>query len=209
VRAVATVTGAAVLLASTAARADEPGIPEGGETGHPLHVTVDAAATYGIGAYSALGAQAHGVGYLPVWDAGGVTGSFDFGAILGWQDEPQILQYAVPPGLSNNAQRLNAWVTAGHTLHMGRRRRVGLGLHLFGGWTHVWSTATVDDTVHGIRMSVSDNYGRPNVGGMLKLDYRFSRYVGVNLQAVGPFPVEPSYVTTLFHVGLGLTAYLR
>ncbi len=216
-RAATAATAALLLLGGRRAEADEevttvvraPWIGEGGETGRPVHVTLDATATYGIGAYSALGAQLHGVGYVPVWNTGYATGSLDFGALLGVQDEPQLFQYAVPEGLSNDARRINAWLTVGHSFHLGLLRRVRFGVHLFGGWTHVFTTATANDPVHGIHMSVSDNYGLPNVGGMLKLDYRFSRYLGLDVQAVGPFPVEPSYVTTLFHVGVGLTAYLR
>jgi hypothetical protein len=60
----------------------------------------------------------------------------------------------------------------------------------------------------GIDRSASDDYGRFNVGAILQYDYRFSEWIGLDVQAVGPFPVQPSYVTTLFHVGIGLTAYV-
>jgi len=198
-----------VAAAAPAHAGPDVGIPEGGETAHRLHATVDATFTYGIGGYSALGVQAHAVGQLSVWNTRRATGTFDFGLVLGFQDEPQVLQYEIPAGQSNNAQRLNAWVTVGHTFHVGHRRRLGLGVHLFNGWTHVWSQAALKDPKHMVDQKLSDNYGLFNTGGMLKLDYRFSKYVGLSVQIVGPWPVAPSYVTTLFHVGIGLTGYLR
>lgn len=173
-----------------------------------LHATLDATATYGIGVYSALGVQLHGVGQLGAWEASRAAGSFDFGLVAGIQDEPQSLQYLSVRGLKNDAQRLNLWATLGHTFHLGRERRAGLGLHLFGGWTHVWSTASVDRPDLALRGAVADDYGVLNVGGMLKFDYRFSKYLGFTVQAVGPFPVQPSMVSTLFHVGIGLTGYI-
>jgi hypothetical protein len=198
-----------LLAAPRTTRAQTIGVPEGGETGHPVHVTLDAAATYGIGGYSALGAQLHAVGQLPVWNTGFATGTFDFGVVLGWQDEPEALQYAVPPTQDNDAQRLNAWVTAGHSFHMGQRRRATLGVHLFAGWTHVWSWATVVDERLDLDASASDDYGLFNAGALVKFDYRFSEWIGCHVQAAAPFGVGSSYVTTLFHVGIGLTAYLR
>ncbi len=200
----------ALLVGSSAeAAAYEVGIPPGGEPSRSLHATLDATFTYGIGAYSALGMQLHALGQLSLWNTNRATGSFDFGVVVGVQDEPQALQYGIPQGLSNDAQRLNLWSTAGHTFHLGQRRRVGLGFHLFAGWTHVFSQATVIDPKHNLNTRLSDNYGLFNTGGMLKFDYRFSKYVGLSLQAVGPWPISASYVTTLFHVGVGLTGYLK
>jgi hypothetical protein len=200
---------AAAGASAVAAPSAEIGIREGGETAHKLHTTVDATFTYGIGGYGALGVQLHGLEQLSAWNTRLATGSFDFGLVLGFQDEPQALQYGTLAGQTNDAQRLNLWVTVGHTFHMGDRRRVGLGFHLFNGWTHEWSQAALNDPKHMINAKVSDNYGLFNTGGMLKFDYRFSNYVGLSIQAVAPWPVTPSYVTTLFHVGIGLTGYFH
>ena len=200
----------ASLLCAHSVQAAEIGIPAGGERAGTLHATVDATFTYGIGGYSALGAQLHGVGLVSIWNTRLATGTFNFGALVGFQDEPMALQYGIAPGQTNDAQRLNLWVTIGHSFHMGVRRRASLGLHLFGGWTHVWSQASLVRPDLGIDRQVSDNYGLLNSGTLLKFDYRFSKYVGISLQAAVPFwKVQPSYVATIFHVGVGITAYLR
>lgn len=197
----------AVLGFSGVARAEEA-VVAAAAPARRVHLTVDATATYGIGGYSALGVQLHAVGQIGAWEARAAAGSFDVGLVLGFQDEPQFLQYAVAKGLTNDAQRLNAWATVGHTFHLGRERRAGLGLHLFGGWTHVWSQARIARPDLALSASAADDYGLLNVGGMLKFDYRFSRFLGFTVQAVGPFPVQPSMVSTLFHVGVGLTGYI-
>lgn len=198
------------LLGLHSAHAAEVGIPEGGEQAGVLHSTIDATFTYGIGGYSALGAQVHGVGLVSIWNTRLATGSFNFGALVGFQDEPMALQYGIGPGQKNDAQRLNLWLTVGHTFHMGVRRRASLGLHLFGGWTHVFSQASLVRPDLGIDRQVSDNYGLLNSGAMLKFDYRFSQYIGLSLQAAVPFwKLQPSYVATIFHVGIGITAYLK
>lgn len=197
-------------LFATTARAAEVGLPEGGETAGHLHVTVDGTFTYGIGIYSAIGGQLHALGQETLWNTRLATGSFDFGVLVGLQDEPMALQFGGAAGQTTSTQRLNTWVTVGHTFHLGARRRSGLGLHLFGGWTQVWTSASVVNPDLGLNRQVSDAYGLWNSGAMLKYDYRFSRYVGLSLQAAVPFwGVQPSYVATIFHVGVGLTGYFR
>jgi hypothetical protein len=185
-----------------------PGILLGGDSRHPVHFTLDATATYGIGGFSALGAQLHFVAFTPVWSTNSATGSLDVGLVAGWQDEPQFLQYTSMPDEKNDAERLNTWVTVGHTIHFGAGRRVGIGVHLFAGWSHVWSSYSIDDPSQGLVGSLRDNYGSPNAGAMLKFDYRFSQWVGLSVQAVAPFEIGPTFITTIFHVGVGVCFYL-
>ena len=186
-----------------------PGFLIAGDPAHPVHFTLDATATYGIGSYSALGGQLHFVAFTPVWRTATSTGSLDLGLLGGVQDEPQFLQYTSEPYLKNDLKRLNAWATLGHTIHFGPGRRAGIGLHLFAGWTQDWASFSINYPPAGLTGSLKDSYGIGNVGGLLKFDYRFSDWVGLSLQAVGPFPVGPSFITTLFHVGLGFCVYLN
>ena len=46
-------------------------------------------------------------------------------------------------------------------------------------------------------------------GGELDFAYRFSDPVGLYLELSAPFPYQSSYAQTMFHVGAGLTFYLR
>lgn len=201
---------AATLACSSAGAAELfRGIPAGGDVLYTPHTTLDLAATYGIGGYSALGVQLHAKEQFSNWNTSLATGSFDLGLVLGWQDEAQALQPPAPTGQKNDAQRLNLWLTLGHTFHMGQERRANLGFHLFGGWTHVWSTGSMEMPDLGIRRAAADDYGLWNAGAMVKFDYRLSRWTGFNLEASAPFyPMGMSYVRTLFHVGVGVTTYL-
>jgi hypothetical protein len=198
----------ALFAASLPAVAVADGREDSAPPPDPPRVTVSATATYGIGGYSAFGGQLHGFYHLPGWSTEAVTGTFDVGLLFGVQVEPQFLQYGVLDGQENSAQRLNTFATLGHSFHLGAERRSILGAHVFAGWSHVFSQASLVSPTLGIDRSASDDYGRFNVGAILQYDYRFSDWIGLDVQAVGPFPVQPSYVTTLFHVGIGLTAYV-
>jgi hypothetical protein len=206
----AALLAASIVMPSVAlaqASIPEPSIPERGESGWQAHVVLHGTATYGIGGWSALGAQLEPLVQLSAWNTDAATGTLDLGVVLGWQIEPELLQYGVPASVDNEAHRLNAWAVLGTSFHLGDRRST-LGLRVFAGWTHVWSAASIDDPRVGPARRLTDDYGRPNVGASLSFDYRFSDHLGLVVQATGPFPVEPSYVTTLFHVGLGVTGYL-
>jgi len=172
-----------------------------------FHFVSDISFTYGIGIYSAMGVQLHNLGQLSSWNTKYAYGSFDVGVLLGFQAEPQALQYMSTEGIDTETYRLNSWVTIGKSFFMGRKRNYALGLHFFGGWTHVWSKAVADRDDLDFNSEVSDNYGHYNFGGILRFDWKFYKYLGMSLHAAAPFPVGPSYVNTLFHVGIGLAIY--
>jgi len=175
----------------------------------PTHVALDAAFTYGIGGWSALGVQLHPTVGWSLWSTRRATGTIDLGVVLGYQNEPQAIQAIAARGQESQTHRLNAFATVGTTFHLGRLRRSGLGLHLFGGWTHVWSSATIRRPDLSFDGTARDDYGVPNVGVILRYAYRVHRNLGLSLQAAAPFQTTPSYVATLFHVGIGLTGYFR
>ncbi len=209
-RARAVAAGALLGLGgATTGSAHAAGVPTGGDSEPVVRARIDATFTYGIGGWSALGGQLRALAQASVWNTTGATGSFDAGLVLGAQGEPQWLQYGVPRGLANDAQRLHTWGTVGHTFHLGHERRSALGLHVFGGWTHVFSQAEATDSSLGLARRVTDDYGELNLGGSVEYSYRASDFVGFTLQAVAPFPLAPSYVNTLFHVGVGVVAFVR
>lgn len=200
---------AALLAVTGVSRAEDTAPTPAPRVDPVVSGTLDLTATYGIGANSTLGAQAHGVVHLTGWSTGFARGTVDLGQVIGFQDEPQFLQYVQTDGLTNDAQRLNVWWTLGHTFFLGGERRSLLGAHVFAGWTQVFSQAELVRPELAIDRSEADTYGRFNVGAMLKYDYLLTDWLGLDVQAVGPFPVQPSYVTTLFHVGVGLTVAFR
>jgi hypothetical protein len=192
------------------AKARPAGVPEGGEPAGRLHATLDGTFTYGIGGWSALGGQLAGGVQVSLWNSRLGTGTFDVGGIIGLQGEPMALQFGAIRGQHNDAQRLNGWATAGLGFHLGQRRRSALGLQLFGGWTHVFSQASIVRPDLGIDRQVRDDYGVWNSGVLVKYSQRLGPVLGLTLQAALPFwGVQPSYVATLFHVGVGLVVCLR
>ncbi|MBL9042938.1 MAG: hypothetical protein JNM83_15110 [Myxococcales bacterium] len=200
------------LCTAQQARAQEPpvGIPEGGERGHPVHVRLDTAATYGIGGQSFLGVQVSMSGYLPIWNTRWATGTFDGGVLLGYGNEPTFLAPWIDPSQVEGAtHRISLFARFGHTFHLGIRRRVALGVHLYAG-LHEWiSSYSVNYPNEGVSGSGTAKRSLFVTGAELDFAYRFSQPVGLYLKMGAPFPYQSSYVATIFTVGAGLTFYLR
>lgn len=205
---------ALVLSALTAAAppvaAIPPHVAEGGEQELRLRLRLNTAVTYGIGGQSFLGALAHLVAYTPVWDARRATGTLDLGVQLHYGNEPVALApWLRGTDVRGAAHRVQLLVTAGHTFYLGKRRRAGLGLHLFAGlnaWRSAYSLDYPTEMIHGSAVVARNKFV---AGGQLMFDVRLARRVGLYLLAGGPFPSESSYVVTIFSVGIGLTFYLR
>lgn len=205
----------AVLCLSLSATgfAEEPslGIPSGGnESGHPVHVRLDAAATYGIGGQSLLGMDLKMGGYMPVWDTRLATGTVDGGLVLGYANGPTWLAPWIDPAQVEGAtHHISLLVRIGHSFHLGVRRRASLGFHLFAG-LHEWiSSYSVVYANEGVSGSSTAKRSLLISGGELDFAYRFSERVGLYLALSAPFPYQSSYAQTFFHVGAGLTFYLR
>ena len=206
-------SGLLVAALSATSIAEEPslGIPSGGgEHGHPVHVRLDSAATYGIGGQSYLGIDLKMSGYLPVWDTRLGTGSIDAGVVLAYGNEPTWLAPWIDTSQVHGAtHRISLLARLGHTFHIGVRRRAALGFHLFGG-LHEWISAySVNYQSEGISGSAALKRSLFVSGGELDFAYRFSDPVGLYLELSAPFPYQSSYAQTMFHVGAGLTFYLR
>jgi hypothetical protein len=198
------------VRAEPAATLREPHLREGGEREHRLHLALDGDFTYGIGTQSALGAQLRLTGYTAVWNTRYATGTIDVGVQFAYANEPTALAPWLHGVDTDGAgHRIQALVTVGHTFHMGRRRRVAFGLHLFGGLNHWISSYTLRYPNEGVSGSGTVTRDHFVTGAELKLSYRFSKHVGLNLVAGAPFPTESSYVVGMFFIGAGLTFYLR
>ncbi|MFV8751816.1 hypothetical protein ACNOYE_14825 [Nannocystaceae bacterium ST9] len=200
------------LMLSLALLAGEPHPSEsGGEDGR-LHLQLDGDLLYGIGGQSFLGGQLHLRGGYAVWDAGRATGTLDLGVQLQYGNEPTWLApWLKGVDVSGSTHRVQLVLTAGHTFHMGERRRVELGMRVYAGLNHWLSSYSLVYPDEGVRGSAKLARSSFVVGGQLELGYRFSRRVGANLVMGAPFPTpnSSSYVQGLLFVGLGLTIHLR
>ena len=188
----------------------QPYIREGGETEHRLHLQLDASFTFGIGGQSALGVSTHLTGYTALWNSAHATGTIDVGVQLAYGNEPIALApWLSPDTTSGAAHRVQALATIGHTFHMGQRRRLAFGVHLFGGLNHWVSSYSVHYASEGVSGSATVQRDLFITGAEVKLAYRFSRHVGFNLLINSPFQYQSSYVQGIFFVGAGLTFYAR
>lgn len=198
----------AVALASAPPPA--PHVAEDGSKSGRTHVQLDGDATFGIGGQMFLGMQLHVAALVEHWTTRHAIGTWDFGGTFAYQNEPIFLApYIDPDEVRGAGHRTQLLATAGHTVHMGNRRRVALGLHVFGGWNAWRSDYTVtyaDEDVHGHGVVVRH---RPVIGAELRFDYRFHRHVGFNVIAGAPMPTTSSYLITYGHLGIGLSFYLR
>lgn len=201
------------LTLSATGSAQEPsvGIPSGGaESGHPVHVRLDAAATYGIGGQSYLGIDLKMNGYMPIWNTRLATGTIDGGLVLAYGNGPTWLAPWIDPAqVEGSTHHISLLLRIGHTFHMGSRRRASLGFHLFAG-LHEWiSSYSVLYANEGVSGSSTVKRSLLVSGGELDFAYRFSERVGLYLALSAPFPYQSSYAQTIFHAGAGLTFYLR
>ncbi len=200
------------LVLSVALLAGEPHLPESGGRDGRLHLQLNGDVIYGIGGQSFLGAQLHFTGGYAVWTAGRATGTLDLGVQAQYGNEPTWLApWLGEVDVTGSTHRMQLVVSAGHTFHMGKRRRVQLGTHVYGGLNHWLSSYSIvypDEAVSGSAKVARSTFV---VGGELELGYRFSRRVGANLVIGAPFPTpkSSSYVQGLVFVGLGLTIHLR
>ena len=202
----------ALFLIATTAPAPEtpaPHVAEDGRKSGRVHLQLDGDATWGVGAQMFFGTQIRFAAGLEHWTTRHAIGTWDFGGSFAYQNEPLFLLFGDQHGVRGAGHRIQLVATVGHTAHMGKRRRVALGLHVFGGW-NAWrsdySVSYPDENVHG---SAAVVFHRAIVGTELRFDYRFHRRVGINAFASVPFPTASSYLITLGQVGLGLSFYLR
>lgn len=200
------------LLLVAALLCSEPHVPESGETDSRLHLRLSGDALYGIGGQSFLGADLRLLGGYAAWSAGLATGSLELGVQLQYGNEPTWLApWLRDVDVSGATHRTQLVLLAGHRFHMGKRRRVELGTHLYAGLNHWLSRYEVDYPSVDVSGSASVARATFVFGGQLELGYRVSQRVGIQLVLGAPIPTRrsSSYVQSLAFAGLGLTIYLR
>lgn len=215
--------GAAVALAPGAVFAQSPPAevsPDGPATAphvtaepvaeRRLHLQLDADAIFGIGGQMFLGTRVHLTGYTPIWYRPKATGTIDVGVQLLYGNEPVFMApWLDPEEVRGATHHVQAVATVGHTFHLGRRRRVGLGAHLYGGLNHWTSSYRVEYPDEGVEGHSVVRRNHLLGGGQLELAVRLSRRVGLDFVLGAPFPTKPEALLTLAFIGTGLTFYLR
>lgn len=190
----------------------EPHVPESGGKDQRLHLRLSGDALFGIGGQSFLGADLRFVGGYAPWSAGRATGSLELGVQLQYGNEPiWLAPWLNGASVSGATHRTQLVLLAGHRFHMGKRRRVELGTHLYGGLNHWLSSYAVEYAAVDVQGSAAVSRATFVFGGQLELGFRFTRRIGGQLVMGAPIPTprSSSYVQSLVFVGLGLTIYLR
>lgn len=197
-----------LLLASVLGSA--PHVAEHGTLSDRVHLQLDGDATWGVGSQMFLGSQVRFATVLEHWSTRRATGTWDLGAAFAYQNEPIFLApFIDAERVDGAAHRVQVLAHLGHTFHVGKRRRVGLGLHAYGGWNYWRSAYRV--SYPDVDVEGSDVVARHHaiVGGEIRLAYRVHERVGLNLIVGAPFPTASSYGITYGHLGVGLSFYLR
>ena len=204
--------GSALAASLVCGEPHEPHVPESGAKDERLHLRLSGDALYGIGGQSFLGADLRFVGGYALWAAGRATGSLELGVQLQYGNEPTWLApWLRGVDVSGATHRTQELLLVGHRFHMGKRRRVELGTHLYAGLNHWLSRYEVDYPSVDVQGSASVSRATFVFGGQVELGYRFSRRVGGQLIFGAPIPTPrtSSYVQGLAFAGLGMTVYLR
>lgn len=203
-------TSCLVTLAFTATpEGPIPHVSEDGSKSGRVHAQLDTDATWGVGAQMFLGTQIRAVAVLEHWTTRHAIGTWELGGAFAYQNEPTFLLIGVDShGMHGAGHRIQLLAHVGHAVHLGRRRRIALGLHAFAGWNHWRSAYSLSYPAEAVSGSATVDRDRAIVGGELRLTYRFHRNIGVNVVAGGVAPTASSYLVTFGHVGLGLSWYL-
>ncbi|MCA9720384.1 MAG: hypothetical protein KC468_37325 [Myxococcales bacterium] len=200
----------ALVLISASPEGPAPHVAEDGGRSDRVHVQLDTDASWGVGGQMFLGAQLRAAALLEHWTTRLALGTWDFGVNFAYQNEPVFLApWINRDQVTGAGHRVQLLATVGHSAHMGRRRRVALGLHLFGGWSYWRSAYSVRYPSESVAGEAVVARHHPIVGGEVRLAYRLHRRVGLNLAIGAPFPTNTSYAITFGHLCLGLSLYLR
>ena len=157
-----------------------------------------------------LGTQIRTAALLEHWTTRRAIGTWDFAGIVEYGNEPRFLAPWIDPAQVRGAgHRLRLLGSVGHSVHMGKRRRAALGLHVYGGY-NLWVTSySVNYASEGVKGDATEAFHRPVVGGQLRFALRLHRNVGWSVAVDAPVPTTTGYIITLMQVATGLTIYLR
>lgn len=172
-----------------------------------LAVDLELSAAYGFGERSAFGGLAGVTVGGRVWEAPQGEGALEAGFLAGYQAEPYALLQSWLGGarVSGATHRLEGLFLIGHGARLLASRRLLLGVHLFGGWTHVVLRGRLENAALGIGGSHSADAGRLTTGLSLALGVRVTSALSVTSRLLAPFPYATEVISYLIpSVGVSL-----
>ena len=201
----------ALCLGSSPALA-EVGVPLGAEEKAPrLHLALDVDPVAAYSLVMGFGAQLHlNRVFASLWNTRLTTGTFEVGALVGYEFEPnaQLAGYLAGAYTGGN-HRLALLLSGGSTLYVGASRRFSFGFFVFAGYVNYTISGTLKDPAHDIDRTFTQSHGAFDSGGLVKLGFRLTDRLGLNLFVAAPFPYNPYPVPGIVRLGLGLTVWLQ
>jgi hypothetical protein len=170
---------------------------------------LDAHAVYGYGSRSAFGATASVTVASELWENKAGQGALEFGFLLGYQAEPYALQapYLPQAQLTGATHRIEGLFLVGHGARLLSSRRLLLGVHLFGGWTHAVVSGRLVNQELGIDRTFNADAGRLTTGLDLLLGVRLTDRISLSARVLLPFPYASEVISWVIP-GLGVSVRL-
>ena len=170
---------------------------------------LDAHGVYGYGSRSAFGAVASITVGQSLWENTDGAGALEFGFLAGYQAEPYALEAAWLPQaqLTGATHRIEALFLVGHGTRLLNSRRLLIGVHLFGGWTHAVVHGRVVNASLGIDRTFDADAGRLTTGLDLVLGAWLTERISLTARVLLPFPYASEVISWVIP-GIGLSVRL-
>lgn len=162
-----------------------------------VSVDLEANAAYGFGSRHAFGGVASATVGAELWEAPAGVGALELGLLAGYQAEPYALMAPFLPEaeLTGASHRVLGLFFFGHGMRLLSSRRLLLGLHLFGGWTHLVVSGRVRNAVLGMDRAQTADAGRFTTGLSFTLGVRLTERVSLSARVLLPFPYASEVIS--------------
>lgn len=172
-----------------------------------VNLDLDVHAAYGAGARPAVGGTVSLTAGTELWTMKVAEGALEFGLLAGYQVEPYDILWLPGADVSGANHRMELWFLIGHGLRLLESRRLIIGIHVFGGWTHYWLRARLVNEALALDRPYIANAGRLTTGLSASLGVRLTEKVSVTARLLAPFPYAMevnSYVIPTLGVSIRL-----
>jgi hypothetical protein len=153
-----------------------------------VNLDLDIHAAYGAGARPAVGGTVSLIAGSELWTTKPGEGALEFGLLAGYQVEPYSIRWLPKAETTGANHRMQLWFLVGHGFRLLESRRLLIGIHVFGGWTHYWLRARMVNETLGFDRAYIANAGRLTTGLSASLGVRVTERFSVNARLLAPFP---------------------